>query len=259
MKQSGHKRIHQAFQKGHPAFMPYCVLGYPNREAGLETVRQLVAAGADLLELGIPFSDPLADGPTIQAATQASLENGTTLKDCLQMVRELRAEGVETPALLMGYVNPMMSYGLETFVNEAVESGVDGFIVPDLPPEEADELEALCIQHDLALIYFLAPTSTAERISLVVSKARGFIYLVSITGITGVQKTVSSDLGAFVNRVREATDMPLAVGFGIGNGEQATAVATMVDGVIVGSALVKRAKESPAAVFELAMELRNAL
>ncbi len=256
---TGIERIQQAFQKGRPAFMPYSVLGYPNREGGLETIRQLVSAGADLLELGAPFSDPLADGPTIQAATQQSLENGTTLKDCLQMARQLRAEGIDTPAVMMGYVNPMMAYGLEAFVKDAVEAGIDGFIVPDLPPEEADELDALCREHKLALIYFLAPTSTPERIELVTEKAIGFIYLVSITGITGVQDGVSSELGEFVDRVRAKTDKPLAVGFGIGNGEQAKAVGDLVDGVIVGSALVKRANISKESVFELATELREAL
>ncbi|MEM7333768.1 MAG: tryptophan synthase subunit alpha [Chloroflexota bacterium] len=256
---SGIERIQNAFQKGHPAFMPYSVLGYPDRDGGLETIRQLVSAGADLLELGVPFSDPLADGPTIQAATQQSLENGTTLRDCLQMTRELRAEGIDTPAVMMGYVNPMMAYGLEDFVKDAAEAGIDGFIVPDLPPEEADELDALCREYQMALIYFLAPTSTPERIDLVAEKAIGFIYLVSITGITGVQDGVSSELGVFVERVRAKTDKPLAVGFGIGNGQQAKAVGDLVDGVIVGSALVKRAKVSKESVYELANELREAL
>ena len=239
--------------------MPYAVLGYPDREAGLENIRQVVAAGADLLELGVPFSDPLADGPTIQAATQQALNNGITVKECLQMTKRLRAEGVDTPAVFMGYVNPMMAYGLEAFVKDAVDAGVDGLIVPDLPPEEADELAELCAAHGRALIYFLAPTSTPERIALVTSKANGFIYLVSVTGITGARQDVASDLGAFVARVREATATPLAVGFGIGNGAQAKAVGDLADGVIVGSALVKRAAESPRAVYELAVELRNAL
>jgi len=258
-KTSGVDRIHAAFQKGRPAFMPYSVLGYPNREAGMETVRQVAAAGADLLELGIPFSDPLADGPTIQEATQKSLDNGTTVKECLQMTKTLRAEGMDTPAVFMGYVNPMMAYGLKKFVKDAVDAGIDGLIVPDLPPEEADELEEICDTYGIALIHFLAPTSTPERIKLVTSKAKGFIYLVSVTGITGARQDVASDLGAFVDRVRAETDIPLAVGFGIGNGEQAKAVGGLADGVIVGSALVKCALVSPEAVYELAHELREAL
>lgn len=253
------ERIQQAFEQGHPAFMPYSVLGYPNRQASLDVVKSLVEAGADLLELGVPFSDPLADGPTIQAATQKSLENGTTLRDCLAMTSELRQQGYDTPAVMMGYINPMLAYGLEQFVADAAGAGVDGFIVPDLPPEEAAELEALCDQHQLALIYLLAPTSTPERIKLVADKSKGFIYLVSLTGVTGARNEISAGLAQFVARVREATSLPLAVGFGIGNGEQAQLVGQLADGVIVGSALVKRAGQSPEAVQALAQELRRAL
>jgi tryptophan synthase alpha chain len=256
---TGIERIQHAFTQGRAAFMPYSVLGYPTRQAGLETIRTLVTAGADLLELGVPFSDPLADGPTIQAATQKSLENGTTVKDCLTQVGELRRQGIETPALLMGYINPILAYGIEKFVTDAATMGVDGLIVPDLPPEEAAELEAACAQHGLALVYLLAPTSTPERIKLVAEKAQGFIYLVSLTGVTGARSELSPDLAEFVQRVRAQTDLPLAVGFGIATGEQAQAVAQVADGVIVGSALVKRAAESQERVRELATELRAAL
>ncbi|MDX1524248.1 MAG: tryptophan synthase subunit alpha, partial [Anaerolineae bacterium] len=216
-------------------------------------------AGADLLELGVPFSDPLADGPTIQAATQQALENGTTVKDCLAMIRELRQQGMDTPALFMGYMNPMLAYGLAQFVADSAEAGIDGFIVPDLPPEEADELAAQCAEHNLALTYLLAPTSTPERIKLIAARSQGFIYVVSLTGVTGARAELSPDLKDFVDRVRAETDLPLAVGFGIGNGQQAAAVGTIADGVIVGSALVRRAGESPAAVRALATELRQAL
>lgn len=256
---NGIERISAAFKKDHPAFMPYAVLGYPTREGGLAVIKSLVEAGADLLELGIPFSDPLADGPTIQAATQKSLENGTTLRDCVEMTRELRAQGVDTPALMMGYVNPMLAYGLEQFTADAAEAGVDGFIVPDLPPDEAEEFEQLCEQHGLALVYLLAPTSTPDRIRLVAEKSKGFIYLVSLTGVTGARNQLSANLAEFVARVRSQTDTPLAVGFGIGNGPQAKAVAELADGVIVGSALVKRAGESLESMSALATELREAL
>jgi tryptophan synthase alpha chain len=256
---TGVERVKNAFTKGHPAFMPYSVLGYPTRQAGLDTVRVLVEAGADLFEFGLPFSDPLADGPTIQAATQKSLENGTTMKDCLAMTRELRQQGVETPALLMGYINPMLAYGLARFVADAAEAGVDGFIVPDLPPEEAEEMEALCAERGLALVYLLAPTSTPERIALVAQKSKGFIYLVSLTGVTGARDHLPPGLSDFVARVRSQTDTPLAIGFGISNGQQARLVAQLADGVIVGSALVKRAAESLERVKELATELREAL
>lgn len=256
---TGIERIRAAFAADRPAFMPYSVLGYPDRAQSLATLQTLVEAGADLLELGIPFSDPLADGPTIQVAAQKSLENGTTVKDCLALTRELRAHGVQTPAVMMGYVNPMMAYGIEAFVADAAESGVDGFIVPDLPPEEAEEFEAVCARHGLALIYLLAPTSTPERIKKVAEKSKGFIYLVSVTGVTGARTEIPSDLKEFIARVRAETDVPLAVGFGIGSGEQAQLVGQLADGVIVGSALVKRAAQSQDEVKALASELRKAL
>ena len=256
---TGIERIETAFTKGHTAFMPYAVLGYPSRQASLDTVQALVESGADLLELGVPFSDPLADGPTIQAATQLSLDKGTTLRDCLGMVKALRQLGIHTPALLMGYVNPMLAYGFERFVAEAAQAGVDGLIVPDLPPEEAEELETLCANHGLAMVYLLAPTSTPERIRLVAEKSQGFIYLVSLTGVTGARNELPPGLAEFVARVRQYTDTPLAVGFGIGNGEQARTVAEVADGVIVGSALVKQAGETPDGVRSLAGELRAAL
>jgi tryptophan synthase alpha chain len=256
---TGIERIKQAFEQDHPAFMPYTVLGFPDAAASLETVRTLVESGADLLELGVPFSDPLADGPTIQAATQKSLEAGTTLKECLAMTRRLRQQGIATPALMMGYVNPMLAYGLPGFVTDAAAAGVDGFIVPDLPPEEADELETLCTQHGLALVYLLAPTSTPERIRLIAERSTGFIYLVSLTGVTGARSDLPPGLADFVARVRAETNKPLAVGFGIGSGEQARLMAQVADGVIVGSALVKRVEESPEALRSLATELRQAL
>ncbi|MDM8520934.1 tryptophan synthase subunit alpha [Anaerolineales bacterium HSG6] len=256
---TGIERISNAFTKSRTAFMPYSVLGYPDRATSMEVVKTLADAGADLLELGVPFSDPLADGPTIQAATQKSLENGTTLKDCLDMAQELRQDGVDTPAVLMGYVNPMLAYGLEKLAADCVTAGVDGFIIPDLPPEEAEPLETICTQHGLALIYLLAPTSTPERIKLLVEKSQGFVYLVSLTGVTGARQALPTDLATFVERVRAETDKPLAVGFGIGNGEQARAVGNIADGVIVGSALVKRAGQSVDRVHELATEMRQAL
>ncbi len=256
---TGIERISAAFATGRPAFMPYSVLGYPTRLASLEVIKTLVEAGADLLELGVPFSDPLADGPTIQAAAQKSLENGTTLRDCLAITRELRVQGITTPVLLMGYVNPLLAYGLAQFVADAAAAGVDGFIVPDLPPEEAAEMDGLCRQHGLALVYLLAPTSTPERIKLAAQKSQGFIYLVSLTGVTGARRDLPPDLAEFVQRVRAVTAMPLAVGFGIGNGPQAAAVAQLADGVIVGSALVKCAAESVGQVRALAEELRRAL
>ena len=237
----GRDRIAAAFANAkaaeRPALMPYYTLGYPEMDNSLDIIAA-IAPHADLLELGVPFSDPLADGPTIQRSTQTALENGTTVKKCLAALQILRQQGVETPALLMGYYNPILAYGEEAFVRDAAEAGVDGFIVPDLPPEEADELEAIAARYGLALIHFLAPTSNAERITAVTKRATGFIYLVSLTGITGARAQVADDLGAFIGRVRQTSTVPLAVGFGISTAAQVSEIGRLADGVIVGSALI---------------------
>lgn len=246
----------QAKAESRAAFMPYHAMGYPTRAATLVVVREEAAAGADLFEIGIPHSDPLADGPTIQSATWQALTQGTTVRDCLAMCSELRAAGVTQPFCAMTYFNPLMAYGIDCFVSDALAAGIDGLIVPDLPPEEADELESACRRAGLATIYLLAPTSTEARIRLVAEHATGFIYLVSVTGITGARSELPPDLAAFVERVRRHTATPLAVGFGIGTGAQAAAVAQIADGVIVGSALVKAAGSADAsAVSALAAEL----
>jgi tryptophan synthase alpha chain len=256
---TGIERITDAFQPHRTAFMPYAMLGYPTPELSLQVVQTLVEAGADLLELGVPFSDPLADGPTIQAAGQIALDQGVTLAECIAMVAELRSRGVTIPALLMSYVNPILAYGVDRLVADSQVADVDGFIVPDLPPEEAGELEVACQQHGLALVYLLAPTSPPERCALVAEKSQGFIYLVSLTGVTGARDELAPGLPDFVARVRSFTPKLLAIGFGIGSGQQAEAVAQLAEGVIVGSALVKRAGESIGSVRALATELRQAL
>lgn len=244
---TGLERIDAVFnrikQEGGAAFMPYHAMGYPNRAKSVDVVESLAQAGADLFEIGIPFSDPLADGPIIQTATYTALTQGTTVVDTLAMVRELRARGVTQPFCAMTYYNPLLAYGLRRFVEDAAAAGIDGLIVPDLPPEEGDELEQLCREQGLAITYFLAPTSTEARIKLVAAKSSGFIYVVSVTGITGARRELPTDLASFVQRVRQHTAVPLAVGFGIGTGEQAASVAAIADGVIVGSALVKASAE----------------
>ncbi|MBN1318739.1 MAG: tryptophan synthase subunit alpha, partial [Anaerolineales bacterium] len=190
-----------------------------------------------------PFSDPLADGPIIQQATQTALEQGMTLHGCLGMAGVLRELGITIPFILMGYINPILAYGQERFCRACTGVGIDGLIVPDLPPEEGETLENACRQYGLALIYLLAPTSKPERIQLVAERAEGFIYLVAVKGVTGPRKEISPDLSAFIERVRAVTTKPLAVGFGISNGRQARQAAGLADGVIVGSALVKLAGE----------------
>ncbi len=258
---SGIERIQNAFTnakaQGQAAFMPYLPVGYPDLPTSLDLFQALAEAGADLIEVGVPFSDPLADGPTIQAATQQALANGVTSADCLATVRALRGRGVEIPMLLMGYINPIMAYGVERYVVDAAAAGVDGFIIPDLPPDEADEMEAACQQHGLATVYLVAPTSTPERLALAAKHSSGFLYLVSVTGITGARSDLPPHLAGFVASVREYTDLPLAVGFGIGTREQAKAVGELADGVVVGSALVREAGQSEPRqrVFNLAASL----
>ncbi len=252
----GIQRITDAFKKENAAFIPYMVSGYPTFEESKKVAKTLVDCGADLIELGVPFSDPLADGPTIQAAGQKALENGINLEKCIELASSLRKDGVEIPMVLMTYYNPILAYGIERCVEDCASAGVDGFIIPDLPPEESSEMEQACREKDLAIVYLLAPNSPPERISLVAEKANGFVYLVSLPGVTGAREKLPADLADFVTRVRAATDKPLAVGFGISNGTLAAAVAELADGVIVGSALVKRAAKSIHDLKELAEEIR---
>jgi tryptophan synthase alpha chain len=241
------------------AFMPYFPIGYPDYERSLTIIEAMAAEGVDGFEIGIPFSDPLADGPVIQAATQTALENGATLRRCLDAVRELRARGIHQPMLLMGYVNPFLRYGLEQFVRDAKAAGADGIIVPDLPPEESGRLSEWCRREGLALVFLLAPTSSRERIALVVQQTSGFIYVVSLTGVTGARAELPSDLTDFVTRVREQSGAtPLVLGFGISQPEHVKLVNSLVDGFIVGSALVRAGGEGVEAVRVLTERLRSA-
>ena len=225
-------------RSGHTALMPYVTVGYPSIEATLKVVPLLAENGCDIVELGIPFSDPLADGVTIQKASFRALESGVTPEICLEVAMQLR-EKVDIPLVFMTYFNPVFSYGHEEFCSACAKSGIDGLIVPDLPPEEGSTLEASSQKQGLDLIYLLAPTSTEERIGLVAERSRGFIYLVSLTGVTGARDRLSTDLEAFVTRVREVAAQPLCVGFGISTPEQARRVARIADGVIVGSRLIQ--------------------
>jgi tryptophan synthase alpha chain len=242
MMSSGIERIGAAFARaraeGRAALMPYVTLGFPDPAVSLDVLAAVADAGADLIELGVPFSDPLADGPTIQHSTQRALECGMTVARCLDLTAGLRARGVTQPALLMGYTNPMLAYGVERYIAGAAAAGADGFIFPDLPPEEAGEVEAACAAHGLALVYLLSPASPPERVALVAARSTGFVYLVSLAGVTGARKELPPGLAAFVQRARAAAHTPLAVGFGISTPEQARLVGELADGVIVGSALI---------------------
>lgn len=252
-------RIENAF-KDKSIFMPYFPLGYPNLETSIDVIEALAKNGADLIEVGLSFSDPLADGPVIQQATQTALENGITIKKSLGAVKELRKRGVEIPLILMGYYNPILAYGLEEFVHDAKEAGADGFIIPDLPAEESAEFEN--VLGDLPLIRMLAPTSSAERMEKIARNAKGFIYLVSVTGITGERKTIAEGLSDLIANVRKYTNVPVCVGFGIGTPEQAKEVGAMADGVIVGTACVRTigTSQMPAATAkQFAVQFRGAL
>ena len=252
-------RIDEAFKKK-PIFMPYYPAGYPDLETSIDVFEALANNGADLIEIGLSFSDPLADGPVIQKATQIALENGITVKKTLQAVAELRRRGVAIPLVLMGYVNPMLAYGLEQFMRDARSAGADGFIVPDLPPEESGEFENLA--GDLPLIRMLAPTTPPERMELVCRSAKGFIYLVSVTGTTGARQSLADGLETLISSVRQHTVAPVCVGFGIGTPAQAEKVGRLADGVIVGSACVRDigdSKEPVAAAGEFARSYARAL
>ncbi|HHE72440.1 MAG TPA: tryptophan synthase subunit alpha [Chloroflexi bacterium] len=242
-------RIQRTFQtlkaQHRTALMPYLTMGFPSFESTLTLVPRLVEAGADLIELGVPFSDPLADGATIQAASQRALENGMTVRQCLSQVTALRSQGIDAPLVLMGYLNPFLAFGLSEFAAAAAAAGVDGLIIPDLPPEEADEAQAVFDAVGLDLIFLLAPSSSPARIRMVTERSRSFIYLVSLMGVTGARGHLAPGLEAFVHRVRAATDNPLAVGFGISTPTQAAEVARLADGVIVGSALLQNIKAAP--------------
>jgi tryptophan synthase alpha chain len=241
-------RISQVFAdlaaRGEKALMPYVTIGHPGKESTLDIVPALVEGGATMIELGIPFSDPLADGPTIQRSGFQALQNGVTLEYCMETARELRRRGVEVPLIFMGYYNPVLRYGLERFVSDSADAGIDGFIIPDLPPDESEELATLSKSYQRDLIFMVAPTSQEQHIASLAGKASGFVYCVSITGVTGARDDVSADLSAFLGRVRSALDLPLAVGFGISTPEHVREIGRDADGAIVGSALISRLDEA---------------
>ncbi|NDJ87054.1 MAG: tryptophan synthase subunit alpha, partial [Chloroflexi bacterium] len=222
-----------AKQQRHAAFIPYFPIGYPDYETSLQVIASLAESGADVIEVGVPFSDPLADGPTIQAATQKALENGTTLRQCIQAIQSLREQGIQTPMVLMGYLNPFMAYGFEHLVDDACVAGIDGFVVPDMPADEAALFQPLVETAEMGLAHFLAPTSSPQRIRLAAEKSRGYIYLVSVTGVTGTSTGLPDDLVKRIADIRLVTQQPIAVGFGIRTPEHATAVGKIADGVIV--------------------------
>jgi tryptophan synthase alpha chain len=228
----------QAQREGRLALVAFLTAGYPEKAATPGLVRALVRGGADIIEIGVPFSDPLAEGPTIQRASQIALQHGTTMADCLEITANLRKAGLEVPIVLMGYYNPIIAYGIQRFADAAAAAGVDGVIAVDVPPEESDELHTALRTQGIDLVYLLAPTSTDERIAEVAKRASGFVYCVSVTGVTGARETLAADLPELLRRVHEQTTVPVAVGFGISRREHVEAVGRMAEGVVIGSAII---------------------
>lgn len=229
--------------EGKKAFVAYIMGGDPDAESSLALMQGLPRAGVDIIELGMPFTDPMADGPTIQAAGQRALEGGMTLAKVLNMVRRFREGDPATPIVLMGYYNPIYSRGVDRFLAEAKEAGIDGLIVVDLPPEEDSELCIPAQQAGLNFIRLATPTTDARRLPKVLQNTSGFVYYVSITGITGAASAEAADVGPEVARIKAATDLPVIVGFGITTPESAKTIAGVADGCVVGSAIVKSVGE----------------
>jgi tryptophan synthase alpha chain len=219
-------------------FIPFIVAGDPNLQVTKGLILELAKQGASVIELGVPFSDPVADGVTIQAAAERALKNPISVEAILKIVREVRDENCDVPIILFSYFNPILQFGLNKFAEKAVESGVDGILVTGLVPEEADEFRTILNAKDLALIMLAAPTSSDERLKKICEKASGFVYAVSRAGVTGAQTSLSSDAENLVERLRNFTDLPIAVGFGISNAEQVAATWKYADAAVVGSAIV---------------------
>lgn len=241
-------RIEAAFSKskeeGRSAFVAYVCAGDPDVATSLKVCRTLIESGVDVLELGVPFSDPVADGLTNQLAAQRALESGTTQADVFQLVRDVRKENDSVPIVFYTYYNLMFSNGLDQYIADAKAAGVDGLLVLDLPPEEAGEHLESCEKYGMDTVFLIAPTTPPKRVSYIAKHATGFVYYVSRTGVTGVRSDLADDLSEMVAMIREATDKPLVVGFGVSKREQVKAISEVADGVVVGSAIVNTIKDN---------------
>lgn len=245
--------------EGRCALITYLTLGYPSPADSLKLVPALQAGGADIIELGVPFSDPVADGPTIQRASHAALQAGVTPTHCLKLAARLRNMGVCVPLLLMGYYNPIYRHGLAKYARDCAEARVDGLIVPDLPLEEAGPLGRACRREGIALVFLVAPSTGEERIARIAAATQGFLYVISRLGTTGAGRNPGQELSARLALVRRHAQTPVAVGFGISRPEQARALAPQVNGIIVGSAIVERASEGAKAVRSYVASLREVM
>lgn len=257
-------RIAETFARleaaGKKALVPYIMAGDPSLDASLELMHQLVGAGADIIELGVPFSDPMADGPVNQLAAERALAAGASLKGVLEVVARFRQQDATTPVVLMGYLNPVEAMGYETFASGAASAGVDGVLLVDLPPEEATDVQPLFRAQGLDLIFLLAPTTTDARIAKVASLGSGYLYYVSLKGVTGAATLDIADVTAHLERIRRHANLPVCVGFGIKDAAAAAAVAKVAAGVVVGSALVTRVADgAPQAAAALLADMRSAM
>ncbi|WP_297811787.1 tryptophan synthase subunit alpha [uncultured Methylophaga sp.] len=263
-------RISQCFENlkadGQTALIPYVTAGDPEPWVTVPLLHALVDAGADIIELGIPFSDPMCDGPVIQKACERALKNDVSIRHVLKMVKQFREKNSHTPIVLMGYANPIEAMGYGNFAEQAKEAGVDGVLTVDVPPEESDEFREIMDQNEIDTIYLVAPTTSAERMQTIASFARGFIYYVSIKGVTGAAALDVSEVSGKLSQLREKTKLPVGVGFGIRDGKSAAEVSEVADAVVVGSTLVRcieehadRLDELPAAVAGLLAEMRHAI
>jgi tryptophan synthase alpha chain len=238
-------RFAQVKREGRAAFIAFISAGDPDVDTSLALLRQLPAAGADIVELGMPFTDPMADGPAVQASSLRALKAGASMIRTFELLRRFREGDRDTPIVLMGYFNPIHAYGVARFAADAAAAGADGLIVVDLPPEEDAVLRGPARQHGLDLIRLVTPTTNDARLGQVLNGASGFLYYVSITGVTGTKSFETDRVRASLARIRKVTDLPIAVGFGVKTPEQAAAIAAIADGVVVGSALVSRIADIP--------------
>lgn len=253
-------KIRSAFADG-KAFIPFITCGDPDLETTAAAVRAAAENGADLIELGIPFSDPTAEGPVIQGANLRALKGGVTTDRIFDLVKDLRRD-VRIPMVFMTYANVVFSYGAERFISTCRDIGIDGLIMPDLPFEEKEEFQPICRQYGVDLISLIAPTSE-KRISMIAREAEGFLYIVSSLGVTGMRSEITTDLASMIRLVRESTDIPCAIGFGISNPEQARKMADLSDGAIVGSAIIRileaYGKEAPERIGDFVREMKQAI
>jgi tryptophan synthase alpha chain len=238
------KKLNLMKSDSEPVLVPYITSGFPNIHIFKKIVLEILDNGADILEIGIPFSDPLADGPTIQKSNYIALKNGVNLKKTINLLTEIRASNNVSPMVFMGYYNPFLSYGIDDFLRDASKAGLDGLIIPDLPTEESNELFQKCLSHGIHLIPLLAPTSTDETIKQACKQAGGYIYCVSLTGVTGARSQLSSEVKKLVRRIKTHTDLPVLVGFGISTRSNVLEVNDFADGAVVGSAFIDHISNS---------------